>query len=127
MQSNVREIRLYFHPDRLADRQTLAYAQAVAPYIEAYSFQDAQLSTTHWEEILEMLGVENPALLISEEEPYFVAHLKGHEFDRVSWINILAHNPQIVKAPIAVRGHEAILCELPKDILQLIPEKQETP
>jgi arsenate reductase len=126
MQTNAREILLYFHSDRLSDRQTVAYAQAIAPYIEAYSFQDANLSTTHWEEILEMLHITDPSELISEDDPFFQEHIKGKDFDRTSWIKILSHNPQIIKAPIAIRGHEAMLCELPKDILRLLPEPIET-
>ncbi|MCB0671019.1 MAG: hypothetical protein KDC59_03750 [Saprospiraceae bacterium] len=46
--------------------------------------------------------------------------MKGREFDDESWIKVIKYNPDILKAPIAVRGSKAIVCQNPTDILRLI-------
>ena len=41
------------------------------------------------------------------------------DFDDEAWLKILANNPQLFRAPIAVRGRRAVFCETPTAIYRL--------
>ncbi len=123
MFTDERQILIYYNPDLLAHRQTVAHAQSLVAHVEAYAFEEAHLNQTRWEEILELLDVADPRMILNEVDPYFQAELKGHDFDRLSWLKILSHRPNLVKSPIAIRGDQAILCCLPQDVWKLIPKK----
>ncbi|MBK7474469.1 MAG: hypothetical protein IPI11_00035 [Haliscomenobacter sp.] len=123
MFTDERQILIYYNPDLLAHRQTVAHAQSMAAHVEAYAFEEAHLNQTRWEEILELLDVVDPRMILNEADPYFQAELKDHDFDRLSWLKILSHRPNLVKSPIAIRGDHAILCCLPKEVGKLMPKK----
>lgn len=122
MQRGEREIVIYYNPELSAHRQTIAYARSEAPYVEAFAFDHADLNATRWEEILTALGL-HPSEILNEEHPFFIENLEGRDFDEVSWIKIIMNNPELVKAPIAVRGQRAILCLNPKDVYRLHKEE----
>ncbi len=125
MFTDERQIKIYYNPEMLSHRQTVAYAQSMASFVEAYSFENANLNMTHWEEILEMLDVTDPRLVMNEADPYYQEELNDRDFDRMSWLTILTHKPNLVKSPIAIRGDHAILCCTPKAVLDLIGHKVE--
>lgn len=125
MYTDNRQILIYYNPARLSDRQTVAYAHSIADYVETFSFEDAGLSPSRWDELLDLLSIADPRLLLNEEDPYFKEQIKDRDFDRLSWLKILSHNPNLIKAPIAVRGDDAVICCLPKEVLRLVADKVE--
>lgn len=56
---------------------------------------------------------------MNKAHPYYQAHLRGRDFDDEAWLKILANNPYLFKAPIAVRGRRAVFCETPTAIYRL--------
>ena len=118
MKTNNREILIYYNPDSSNDRKTVAHAQGVSPHVRTFAFDNAPSTNTSWKQILRSLNV-HPKELMNKAHPYYQAHIRGREFDHEGWLNILRHNPQIIKAPIAIRGDQAILCTNSTDIYQL--------
>ena len=68
--------------------------------------------------ILRSLDV-HPKDLLNKAHPYYQENIRGREFDEEDWLTVLAKNPELIKAPIAVRGRRAILCNNPTDIYKL--------
>jgi arsenate reductase-like glutaredoxin family protein len=69
----------------------------------------------------EILIYYNPE---SDSDRKMVAHAQGmsphiRTFDEKDWLTVIANNPDLIKAPIAVRGRRAILCSSPTDIYKL--------
>lgn len=118
MKTNPREILIYYNPSSSSDRKTVAYARSVSRHIKSYSHSSANCSSTSWYQLLAQLDIE-PKKLFNKAMPEYVANLKGKEFDDEGWLNILKRNPHLLRAPIAVRGNKAILCESPTDVLRL--------
>ena len=122
MKTNQREILIYYNPESSSDRQTVAHAKSIVPYIKRYSFKQAPITATIWRQILESLNL-HPKEILNKAHPYYQANIRGREFDEEGWIHVLQHNPDIIKAPIAIRGRTAILCLTPTDIYKLHNEK----
>jgi arsenate reductase len=113
-----REILIYYNPDSNSDLKTVAFAQSITPFVKSYTYQQAPISNLRWEQIFQAIGMP-PKELLDKSDPYYQENIRGHEFDDDGWMKILRHNPQLIKAPIAIRGDKVILCQSPKDIYKL--------
>ncbi len=119
MKTHVREILIYYNPQSSLDRKTVAYAQSVVSHVKAYSFEKNPSTSSSWQMIIKSLN-RHPKELMNKAHPYYQEHIRGREFSRESWINVLQKNPQLLRVPIAVRGNRVILCESPTDIYKLV-------
>jgi arsenate reductase len=118
MKTHKREILIYYNPESSSDRKTVAHAQSVVPHVITYAFGMTPSTTTSWHMILKALDM-HPKEILNKANPYYQKHIRGKEFDDDSWCNILKYNSNLIKAPIAIRGHRAILCSNPTDIYKL--------
>ena len=118
MKTNAREILLYYNPNSNTDRMTVAYAKSVVPHVKLFAFGKTPSTSTSWQQIICALDL-HPKMLMNKAHPYYQEHLKGREFDEEGWINVIRRNPELLKAPIAVRGGKAVLCLTPTDIYKL--------
>lgn len=119
MKTNQRELLIYYNPESSAHRRTVAYAQSLSRYVRAYSFEQAPSTETSWQQILQALGMP-PKELLNKAHPYYQQHIRGCEFAEACWLKVIQNNPDLLKAPIAIRGKRAILCLNATDILKLI-------
>ena len=92
MQTNNREIMLYFDSKSSPHKKTAAYARSMN---------------------------KHPKELLNKALPEYQNHIRGREFTMEGWLKILQYNTHLLKAPIAIRGKKAILCESPTDIFKL--------
>lgn len=112
------EILLYYNPDSNSDRMTVAYALSLSDHIKAYAYHQSPSTGVSWQRILQALG-KHPKELLNKAHPYYQQYIRGRDFDDEGWINVLRHNPEIILAPIAVRGNYAVQCLTPTDIYKL--------
>ena len=61
----------------------------------------------------------HPKELMNKADPYYQTHLRGKDFSKENWIKVIEKNPELIKAPIAIRGHKAILCNSAPDVYKL--------
>lgn len=118
MRTHEREIMVYYNPESSSDRSTVAHAKSMVPHLKTYSFAQAPSNGTSWQQILKALN-RHPKELLNKAHPYYQAHIRGRDFDDECWVKILKNNPDLLKAPIAIRGSRAILCSTPTDIYRL--------
>ena len=118
MITNPREILIYYNPSSVSDRKMVAYAKTLSPYIRSYSYDQANCSSTMWQGIINRLAIE-PKRLFNKALPEYQSKLRGKELDEEGWINVIKRNPHLLRAPIAMRGKSAVLCESPTDVLRL--------
>lgn len=119
MKTHSREILVYYNPESNGDRKTVAHAQGVSPHVKSFAFGKTPSTDTSWRMILKALEL-HPKELLNKAHPYYQQHIRGREFDTESWLKVLKYNPDLIKAPIAIRGTRAILCNNPTDIYQLV-------
>lgn len=118
MKTHKREILIYYNPESSSDRKTVAHAQTLAPHIKSFTFAKSPSTGTSWQQIIKALNL-HPKEILNKAHPYYQEHIRGRDFDDESWLNVLKNNPDMIKAPIAVRGNQAILCSTPTDIYKL--------
>lgn len=119
MKTHQREILIYYNPESSADRKTVAHAKGVASHVRTYAFGQNPSTGTSWQMILSSLDI-HPKEILNKANPYYQQHVRGRDFNEEDWINFIKNNTNLIKAPIAVRGHRAILCSNPTDIYRLI-------
>lgn len=124
MKTSKREITIYYNPESSSDRKTVAYAQSLSRYVKAYSYKQTPCrGTTEWCKVLTALKM-HPKDLMNKAHPYYQDNIRGREFDEEGWLNILRTNPELIRAPIAIRGEHVVLCLTPKDVYRLAQEEE---
>lgn len=118
MKTHKREILIYYNPESSTHRMTVAHGQTIGSHVRTFAFEKAPSTGTSWQQILNALQL-HPKDLMNKAHPYYQTYLRGREFDEESWVNVLQRNPEIIKAPIAIRGKKAVLCLTPTDIYKL--------
>lgn len=118
MKTHPREILIYYNPESVSDRKTVAYAKSISPYVRTYSHEKANVSSTWWKTILSSLNVE-PKGLFNKALPEYQEKLRGKELDEEGWLNVIKKHPHLLRSPIAMRGGKAVLCDSPTDIYRL--------
>lgn len=118
MKTHQREILIYYNPESSNDRKTVAHAQSLAPHIRTFAFEKAPSTGTSWQQIISALAL-HPKDLMNKAHPYYQKNIRGKSFNDQDWLNVLMHNPYLLKAPIAMRGDKAILCSSATDIYRL--------
>jgi arsenate reductase (glutaredoxin) len=118
MKTHQREILIYYNPESSNDRKTVAHAQSLVPHVRTYSYEKAPSTGTSWQQIIKSLDL-HPKELMNKAHPYYQENIRGREFNEEDWLNVIKFNPEILKAPIAIRGNKAILCTSATDIYKL--------
>ena len=122
MKIHNREIMIYYNPESSGDKKTVAYAKSMVSHVKSYAFAKSPSTHTSWQMIIQYLGM-HPKQLLNKAHPYYQEHIRGRDFDKECWLKIIWNNPELIKAPIAVRGNKAILCINPTDIYKLTDQQ----
>lgn len=109
---------LYNTSDRIG-KQARAYAHSISNHVNEIDYLKAELTTTIWQDLLNMLQLR-PKDLLNRADPHYQAVIAGNTFDDEGWLNILINNPNLIRAPIAIKNNRAIFCIQPTEILKLV-------
>jgi arsenate reductase (glutaredoxin) len=119
---NTKELTLVYDSTTSEGRKTLAYAHSLAPKVNKQDVSAVKLSTTFVRQVLKQLNLR-PKDLLNRAHPYYQEHLRGRDFNTEGWLEVVAHNPGLLKAPIALHGDRAVLCE-PASLIYTLTEEQ---
>lgn len=119
---NTRELTLVYNSSTSEGRKALAYAVSLASKVNRQDVNEVQLSTTFVRQVLKQLNVR-PKDLLNRAHPYYQEHLRGRDLDTEGWLQVVAHNPDLLKAPIALLGDKAVVCE-PASLIYTLTEAQ---
>jgi len=118
MKTHPREVLIYYNSKSSSDRKTLAHAQSTGFKVRSFCHSKSPSTTTSWKGILRKLD-KHPKEILNKADPYYQSNIRGREFTAEGWLKVIKHNPELIKAPIAMNGDRAILCETPTDIYKL--------
>lgn len=119
MKTAAQEVILYYNARSSRGKKTRAYAHSLSVHIKDLDFASAGLSKTAWREILVMADLR-PKDLMNKAHPYYQEHIRGRDFDDEGWLDILQRCPEVIRAPIAIKGKRAVVCDNPTDIFRLL-------
>ncbi len=117
MQFHPNELFLYLDPTTSTGKQTRAMATGISSNIKELDWNKVKLTSTLWKEIINMLDLR-PKDLLDRSHSEYQEKVRGNTFTMSGWLEILAKNPQYLRAPIAIYRDKAILCLQPTDILK---------
>ncbi|MGB3180322.1 MAG: ArsC/Spx/MgsR family protein [Cyclobacteriaceae bacterium] len=120
MKHHPNELMIYYDPGTSIGKQTYAYAHTLTRHVNAKTYSSTRMTSTLWRELLDMLDLRAKDLLDKSNTEY-QAKIARNNFDEEGWLNILLHFPHLIKAPIAVKNCQAVLCCKPTAILKLDP------
>ncbi|MDN5204649.1 ArsC/Spx/MgsR family protein [Fulvivirgaceae bacterium BMA10] len=118
MEHHPNELFIYYDGNSRVAKQTRAYARAVSNHVNEMDYKKVRLTPTLWEEMLSLLKLR-PKDLLNKAHPRYQEKVARRSFDPEGWLNILLQNPDLIKAPIAIKNRKAILCIKPTDILKI--------
>lgn len=112
-----REIILFYNPNSPSGKSTFAYAKGEGFPVRDVDILKQEFTGTQLEEIAERLHVLIDGL-VNKDHPDFEKY-KDDDFSDNDWIKILRKNPELIKEPIAIRGHQAMFVKTPSDLSRL--------
>ena len=115
-----KEITLIYNSEDHIGRQILAYTQIENIPIHDIDLAHMKLTPTHWAELASRMGI-NVRDLANTEDADFLQKF-GH-MDQLSdndWLNLLVHNPSILRAPIVMKGNKIVMMRNPQDMLYFV-------
>lgn len=118
MQFHPNELFLLYNPQSNAGKQTKAMAKDICNHINEVDALHEKLIPTYWKEVVTMLGIA-PNDLLDKSHPDYQAKVGENSYTMDGWLEVLARNPQLLKAPIAIYNGRAIFCETPTDVMKL--------
>jgi arsenate reductase len=115
-----KEITLIYNSDEHIGRQILAYAQTEIIPIRDIDLKHMKLTTTHWAELASKMKV-NVRDLVNTEHPNFSKNYgRLNQLSDEDWLDLLINNPDILKAPIVMKGDKIIMMNNPQEMLYFV-------
>jgi len=113
------QINLYYHPNHSNAKKCIAIANANEAAVQAIDIEKTRISQTHWSEMAEMMNISVIDLVDLNHEVVVSKFGKVPDVDEFSALKIIQNNPEVVKAPVAVRGKKAVFASNSRDLLKL--------
>ena len=101
-------LRIYHNPRCKKSRAGLAYLISRTSVYEKVDYLQKGLSTDEIREMVLKLHLP-PKELIRTNEVFFKKELKSKSFYDDEWIQILKENPKLLKRPMIVGKHKAVI------------------
>lgn len=109
---------IYHNPRCKKSRAGLQYLQNKGVPYRVVEYLKEPFSKDELNKLLQQLNAA-PEEVVRKQEDLFRKELKGKQFSREEWIDILIENPKLLQRPIILKGHKAVVADPPEktDIL----------
>lgn len=108
-----------YHNNRCKkSRAGLEYLKTKTEDLEVVDYLKNGLTREELNEMVLKLNIA-PSQLIRTQEEYFKKELKGRSFTDHEWIMILIENPKLLKRPVVISKHKAVIGDPPDNIDKL--------
>lgn len=113
------ELLLIYNAENARDRQTLAYALGITSKINRQEINSVRVSPSLFVYAVQKLGWDVKRLLNKADVEY-QHHHRGHEYPIKMWFEAIRKRPSLLRAPIAILGDNAVVCDSPTDVMKLL-------
>ena len=105
-----KEITLVYDGRTSEGKKALAYAYTLSGTINKQDINNVKLSSTFIKTVVSKLEVQ-PKDLMNRAHPYYQKNLRGRDLDTESWLKVIKNNTYLLRAPIAIQGTKAVICD----------------
>lgn len=117
-----KELTIIYHSDNHIGRQILAYAETEGLPIHDIDLAHVKLTNLHWAELASRLQIEIKDL-INIEAPDFINRFNDlNDLSENDWLTLLVHNPNILSAPIVMKGDKIVMMSNSQDMLYFVSQ-----
>jgi arsenate reductase len=113
-----KEVVLLLSGNEYLNKQVVAHSQSLKIPVNVQEQLDGPVTSTLYSLVLEH-GEMEPKHLLDRSDPQYQNELKGKDMSRDEWVRVLQQRPDLLRAPIAIRGDRVIVCEAPSQIQSL--------
>ena len=115
-----KEITLIYNSEEHIGRQILAYIQTENMLVHDIDLKYMKLTPTQWAELADRLNIDVHELVNTENPNFFQKFGEVNDLTDQDWLNLLAHNPDILKAPIVMKGTKISMMSNPQEMLYFL-------
>jgi|TARA_R110000737_G_scaffold352891_1_gene400901 arsenate reductase len=115
-----KEITLIYHSKDRTGQQILAYAQSENIPIHDIDLKYVKLTKTHWAELASRMNIHVWDLVNKDHSAFLQKFGHTDNLSEDDWLTLLVHNPDILIAPIVMKGDKVVAMRNPQDMLQFI-------
>ena len=115
-----KEITIIYNSEEHIGRQILAYVHTEKLLIRDIDLKYMKLTPTQWAELASRLHIDVRELVNTENPNFFKKFGKVNDLTSQDWLNLLAHNPDILKAPIVMKGTKISMMSNPQEMLYFL-------
>jgi len=119
---NTKELTLVYDSTTSEGKKALAFAHSLALKVNKQDVNEVTLSTTFVRQVVKQLNLR-PKDLLNRAHPYYQAHIRGRDLDMEGWLHVVTRNPTLWKAPVALMGDKAVMCQ-PASLIYSLTEAQ---
>ena len=112
-------LKIYHNPRCRKSRAGLEYLRERTTGFEIIDYIKDGITVEEIREILLKMNV-SPKDLVRTQEDIYKKELKGKQFTNEEWISILAENPKLIRRPVVVGKHKAIIGDPPDELEKLL-------
>lgn len=112
-------MQIYHNPRCRKSREALTFLNENGIEVEVIEYLKTPLTQQKMEMLLMKLNME-PQNLVRKTEDYYKKELKGKQFGKEEWIQILIENPRLIERPIVVRNNKAVVARPLENIESLL-------
>lgn len=110
---------IYHNPRCKKSRAGLQYLQNKGVPYRVVEYLKEPVSREELIKLLQQLNAA-PEEVVRKQEDLFRKELKGKQFSREEWIDILVENPKLLQRPIILKGHKAVVADPPEKLDSLL-------
>lgn len=118
--NTTKEITLIYNSQEHIGKQILAYAQIENISIHDIDLVHMKLTPTQWAELAARMKIPVRDLINTEGGNFIQKLGKADTFSDDDWLKILVHNPEVLKAPIVIKGDKIVMMTNPQDMLYFV-------
>ncbi|MCB8994102.1 MAG: arsenate reductase (glutaredoxin) [Bacteroidales bacterium] len=111
--------KIYHNPRCRKSRAGLAYLQEKAVNFELQEYLKNGISIDELKEIVLKLNIP-PKELVRKNEDLFKKELKNLEMNDEEWIKVISENPVLLRRPIIIGKHKAVIGDPPSAIDKIL-------
>lgn len=115
-----KEITLIYNSEEHIGRQIMAYAHTENILIHDIDLKHMKLTPTQWAELASRLNIDIHELVNTENPNFFKKFGQVDDLTGQDWLGLLAHNPDILKAPIVMKGDKISMMTNPQEMLYFL-------
>lgn len=115
-----KEITVIYNSEDHIGQQILAYAHTENIPVRDIDLKNMKLTSTQWIELAFRMKVEVRDL-VNREHPNFSQKFgQVEELSDPDWLTLLIHNPDILRAPIVMKGDKVVMMSNPQEMLSFV-------